>query len=210
MGGSRDEFGLYVSQPRGSSTAADDSFKLDRLELQYFPADGGPGVAPDMDDIVIFQVGEQSQHLQANKYALAAQSTVFKAQLFGQCVEAAGGVIHIQDFSITSFSFFLSLLTNTSTDNAYHAIHCAPKDVDLVEVCALADKYCAEAVRHIAEASVLQQVNEANIRGLVEQCRKYRARGLADRICDQIVARFPKESVAQLLKELVTKSIEDY
>lgn len=199
---SRSEFTLYVCQ---HNLGSDQSFALERLEIAYFAAHSEPIAdgALDADDAVTFEV--EGQSLQANKFILAGRSSVFKAQLFGQCAEAAAGVVHVSDFSFVGFSFFLSLLGNSGPEHAYHMVDCAPPEVDMVEVCALADKYCTVAVRNMAEAGVLQRVDETNARELLEQCRRHRATGLAQRICEQVVARFSKESVADLLKEFVAR-----
>eukprot|EP00746_Dinoflagellata_sp_MGD_P083702 gnl/MRDRNA2_/MRDRNA2_332918_c0_seq1.p1 gnl/MRDRNA2_/MRDRNA2_332918_c0~~gnl/MRDRNA2_/MRDRNA2_332918_c0_seq1.p1 ORF type:complete len:143 (-),score=25.74 gnl/MRDRNA2_/MRDRNA2_332918_c0_seq1:41-469(-) len=138
---------------------------------------------------------------------LAAHSSVFQAQFFGECVEAASSVVTVTEFSFNAFELFLSLVRDTSSDGAYRVIHSASLEVDLVEVYVIADKYCAITARNIVEGAVLHHVTQQNWRGLFERCKRYRTPELAQRICDRLVARLPKESIVELLKEFVAKFV---
>merc|ERR1712039_333769 len=113
----------------------------------------------------------------------------------------------IQDFSFQAFSCFVSLLDEYSSDGAYHVIHSASTDVDLVEVYAIADKYCTPKAHSILKAAVLQSVSEDNVRELLTRCKKYQATALVEGICEKIVARFPREHVTALLTEILTETL---
>jgi len=197
---SREEFTMHIC---GESEKAD----FTRLELLYFGVESSDEVQSDTDSMVTFQFDGQS--VQANKFMLAARSEVFKGQFFGNCKESTTGVVSIQDFSFQAFRCFLSLLEDYSSDGAYHVIHSASAGVDLVEVYAIADKYCTPKARNILKAAVLQSVSEDNVRDLLTRCKKYQATPLVAGICEKIVARFPKEHVTTLLTEILTESLTD-
>jgi len=195
----RDDFCLYVS-------SCHDSIEFVRLEIAYYASDTSMGATFDVADLVTFEIDGRS--LKANKFALAAASPKFKAQLFGDCKESTDGVIHIKDSTFKAFEFFLALLVNVSSDQAYQVMHSMPMEVDMVEVYALADYYCATVARSIAEAAVLQRVNQESAVDLLQQCKKRRATQLANRICDQAIARLPKEGIGELLKTFVGQFLE--
>merc|ERR1711988_1209404 len=108
----------------------------------------------DEDSKVIFSV--EGSEVCANKFLLAARSRVFKALLFGQCEETVSGKVTLEDFSKAAFECFLALLEDSSADAAYDLIQSSAQGVRMVEVYALADKYCIPSIKNIALTSVLQ------------------------------------------------------
>ena len=177
---SHQNFELFLCDDR---LRTDTSAKLDltRLEIVHFRASPEiPGI-PDMDhetnldptsDLVSFEF-EDSETIKANKFVLAAHSTVFKRQFFGNCVEAITGRVAVTDFSSVSFRLFLSMLLDSQV--AYTFLHSADVNLlNMVEVWAIADKYCAD-VRNIAEAVLLQSAGPQNVKELLQGCRRYRS-----------------------------------
>ena len=177
---SNEEFELFVCDDR---LRTDLSAKLDlsRLEIIYFRATsseiGNIGDTDPFDpmsacDLVNFEFEDDSQTIQANKFVLAAHSTVFKRQFFGNCTEAMTGRVTVTDFSSSSFRIFLSMLLDSRV--AYTLLH-SPAGVNMVEVWAIADKYCAKDVQNIAAAALLQSATPSNVQEILQACRRYRS-----------------------------------
>lgn len=155
-------------------------------------------------DMVSFEFEGDSETIKANKFVLAAHSPVFKRQFFGNCVEAMTGRVAVTDFSSVSFRLFLSMLLDSHV--AYTLLH-TPADVNMlnmVEVWAIADKYCAKDVRNIAEAALLQSAGPQNVKELLQSCRRYCSAELAQRLCEQVVSR-SSEDLGQLFEDLVAE-----
>ena len=174
------DFELFLCDDR---LRTDTSAKLDltRLEIVHFRAANSeiPGIPDDTNsldptsDMVSFEFEGDSETIKANKFVLAAHSPVFKRQFFGNCVEAMTGRVAVTDFSSVSFRLFLSMLLDSHV--AYTLLH-TPADVNMlnmVEVWAIADKYCAKDVRNIAEAALLQSAGPQNVKELLQSCRRY-------------------------------------
>lgn len=203
---SNEEFELFLCDDR---LRTDASAKLDlaRLEIIHFRAtdsetrDIGSDPLDPMSacDLIEFEFESDSQSIQANKFVLAAHSTVFKRQFFGKCVEAMTGRVTVTDFSSVSFRLFLSMLVDSRV--AYTILH-APAGASMVEVWAIADKYCAKDVQSIAEAALLQSVTPENVLEILQACRRYRSAELAQRLCEQVVSR-SSEDVGKLFTDLV-------
>lgn len=192
----KDEYTIWVC-------ADEKELEFSRLEISYAAVESSDGDEQDPDCMVTFHIG--GDEVRANKFILAARSNVFRAQLFGKCEEAATGTVAIEGFSKSAFECFLTLLRDCSSDAACKIVHSRLHDVPLVEVYALADKYCVQNVRSVLQASILHSVTPDNVRNLLEQCRQHQASTLADGVCDVAVARFPKQKVVQLLRELAAR-----
>lgn len=205
------DFELFLCDDR---LRTDTSAKLDltRLEIVHFRAANSeiPGIPDDTNtldptsDMVSFEFEGDSETIKANKFVLAAHSPVFKRQFFGNCVEAMTGRVAVTDFSSVSFRLFLSMLLDSHV--AYTLLH-TPADVNMlnmVEVWAIADKYCAKDVRNIAEAALLQSAGPQNVKELLQSCRRYCSAELAQRLCEQVVSR-SSEDLGQLFEDLVAE-----
>jgi len=194
MGLKSQEFELFVCDDR-LRTEASLRLELTRLELVHLPTPETPA-----DEEVHFEF-QDSPPLAAKKYFLAAHSPVFRALFFGHCVEAMSGRAEIADFGAESFRVFLAML---DSHVAYAMLQRPPEDVDMVEVWAIADKYCTSEVRSMAEAIILQSLEGENLRELLESCRRYQSDELAERICGQVLTR---SKDACLLKGLVADGL---
>ena len=102
----------------------------------------------DAADLVSFEFQDE-ELLEANKFVLAAHSTVFKRQFFGPLKEQS---VRVKDFSREAFEQFLELLVKKRCEKEV-------SESCLVELWALADKYCALDVKSIVEQRLLRSEN---------------------------------------------------